>query len=396
MSKSKRGARRDQDDAGDSSGGLFNMDPNAPYRTHMLFPGRKDDDSSQADPRRSSGSPSFMKAMMSWGKRPSDPRAQPQELARYRGTPTKPPESGGTGPPAPPRGRGRGPMTREEAQRLREEELAGQGHGKDCFIIPQANLDRFLPDGVTLPREPRKSNNLINILEVDDPKIIVSFHLMGQLHPLNSMLTNPMVNSLDVHFNLSRNLLKCAQDLSAGEGYIFKNLEKDADYPYINYYVINKPRDEAGQFYTNNKLASHEALNASKLGYSLSHSMDLYDEVATIARPPVDPAHKKPTTDYTGYIICIYQVFKGDDGEKFERNWLYWTGARMLYKNLPRNVGLKRLTLHKSATGPNVNYILLVECSHFLDNINQAANLLPVLRARICGYTGIFRIVESF
>lgn len=397
MSKSKRGARRDQDDAGDSSGGLFNMDPNAPYRTHMLFPGRKDDDSSQTDPRRSSGSPSFMKAMMSWGKRPSDPRAQQaQELARYRGTPTKPPESGGAGPPAPPRGRGRGPMTREEAQRLREEELAGQGHGKDCFIIPQANLDRFLPDGVTLPREPRKSNNLINILEVDDPKIIVSFHLMGQLHPVNSMLENPMVNSLDVHFNLSRNLLKCAQDLSAGEGYIFKNLEKDADYPYINYYVINKPRDEAGQFYTNNKVASHQALNASKLGYSLSHSMDLYDEVATIARPPVDPAHKRPTTDYTGYIICIYQVFKGDDGEKFERNWLYWTGARMLYKNLPRNVGLKRLTLHKSATGPNVNYILLVECSHFLDNINQAANLLPVLRARICGYTGIFRIVESF
>ena len=49
-------------------------------------------------------------------------------------------------------------------------------------------------------------------------------------------------------------------------------------------------------------------------------------QVATIARPPVDPAHKRPTTDYTGYIICIYQVFKGDDGEKFERNWLYWTG----------------------------------------------------------------------
>ena len=48
----------------------------------------------------------------------------------------------------------------------------------------------------------------------------------------------------------------------------------------------------------------------------------------------------------------------------------------MLYKNLPRNVGLRRLTLHKSATGPNVNYILLVECSHFLDNINQV-NSLP-------------------
>ena len=59
--------------------------------------------------------------------------------------------SGGSGgPPAPPRGRGRGPMTREEAQRLREEEMAAQAQGKDCFIIPQANLDRFLPDGVTV------------------------------------------------------------------------------------------------------------------------------------------------------------------------------------------------------------------------------------------------------
>ena len=47
----------------------------------------------------------------------------------------------------------------------------------------------------------------------------------------------------------------------------------------------------------------------------------------------------------------------------------------MLYKNLPRNVGLRRLTLHKSATGPNVNYILLVECSHFLDNINQVRDM---------------------
>lgn len=63
------------------------------------------------------------------------------------------------------------------------------------------------------------------------------------------------------------------------------------------------------------------------------------------------------------------QVFEGDDGERFERNWLYWTGAhekyanfilimfnilyhhllgaRMLYRYLPRNAGLRRITLHK-------------------------------------------------
>ena len=51
---------------------------------------------------------------------------------------------------------------------------------------------------------------------------------------------------------------------------------------------------------------------------------------------------KRPTTDYTGYIICIYQVFKGDDGEKFERNWLYWTGNN---RHLPSNHIIRSLTL---------------------------------------------------
>lgn len=96
MSKSKRRGK-DLEDAGDSNTGLFNMDPNTPYRTHMLFPGRKEDDCGGPDPRRSSGSPGFVKAMMGWGsKRPSGAGGQApnsQEMARYnRGTPTRPPE----------------------------------------------------------------------------------------------------------------------------------------------------------------------------------------------------------------------------------------------------------------------------------------------------------------
>ena len=52
---------------------------------------------------------------------------------------------------------------------------------------------------------------------------------MGQLTPLNNMLANPLVSNLDVHFDVSRNLLKTAQQLNATEGYIFKNLEKDGE-----------------------------------------------------------------------------------------------------------------------------------------------------------------------
>ena len=57
-------------------------------------------------------------------------------------------------------------------------------------------------------------------------------------------------------------------------------------------------------------------------------------------------------------------------------------GARMLYKNLPKTVGLRRLSLHKSQTlhSTEVTYLLLVECTHFMDHIGEAANLLPILR----------------
>ena len=72
---------------------------------------------------------------------------------------------------------------------------------------------------------------------------------------------------------------------------------------------------------------SYDELCPSKTGYSCQHCIDLYDEVATIARPPVEPLSKRPVSDNTGYIVCVYRVFKGDDGEKFERNWLYWTGS---------------------------------------------------------------------
>ena len=74
----------------------------------------------------------------------------------------------------------------------------------------------------------------------------------------------------------------------------------------------------------------------------LELSVDLFEEMATIARPPLavpSPpdggggssagGSKRPLTDETGYIVCLYKVFRGDDGEKFERNWLFWTGERV-------------------------------------------------------------------
>jgi len=247
-------------------------------------------------------------------------------------------------------------------------------------------------------RGPAPPQPLINILlEVEDPKLAITFHMIGPLTSLTPHLDSPLATPASLIRQLAHDELAKAKELNANEGYLLKNMEKDSEYPYINYFVIQRPRDEVNEFYREARSSVYDCFSPTKLGYRCEHSIDLYAESATIARPPVDPLSKRPLGDLTGYIVCVYRVFKGDDGEKFERNWLYWTGARMLYKNLPKAVGLRRITLHKSIScDREVVYLLLVECTHFMDHIGEAANLLPVLRARICGYTGIYRVTESF
>lgn len=66
-------------------------------------------------------------------------------------------------------------------------------------------------------------------------------------------------------------------------------------------------------------------------------------------------------------------------------------GARMMYRYLPKSVGLRRITLHKSISQGDKMYLLICECSQLQDNLSAAAILLPALRARLCGYTGLYR-----
>lgn len=134
--------------------------------------------------------------------------------------------------------------------------------------------------------------------------------------------------------------------------------------------------------------------------YTAAHTLDLYSEVAAICRPPLQEPGVGVTrslTPYTGFIISVYKVFEGDDRETFERNWLYWTGARMLYRYLPKCAGLKRIALHKSlsARGDKM-YLLVCECSTLLQELSSTALLIPALRARLCGYTGLYRPIQSF
>lgn len=62
-----------------------------------------------------------------------------------------------------------------------------------------------------------------------------------------------------------------------------------------------------------------------------------------------------------------------------------------MYRYLPKSVGLRRITLHKSMSQGDKMYLLICECSQLQDNLSAAAILLPALRARLCGYIGLYR-----
>lgn len=114
--------------------------------------------------------------------------------------------------------------------------------------------------------------------------------------------------------------------------FFFSNVA--AAFPYIAYYVVNKNQSDPAEFFQTLRKSSWRKFDPQILRYTTGHTYDMFSEVATIARPPLQPSSKKPRTADTGYIVTIYKVFEGDDKEKFEKNWLYWTGSSFLLVNV--------------------------------------------------------------
>ncbi|XP_053966369.1 uncharacterized protein LOC128868373 isoform X6 [Anastrepha ludens] len=289
---------------------------------------------------------------------------------------------------------------------IRSEPISLSALDRDCFIIPVHSVDRFLPAGIPLPAPSSdgKTNSPLSILEVSDPKLCILVHLMSPLEPIDPMLESPLSHPLLKQRAVAAELVSEVQQANtAVGGMLLANMEKNADFPFISYYLINTTQTDPSHFYSGIRVSSLSKFEPKALKYTAAHTLDLYSEVAAICRPPLVLApnesggFKKTQTPATGYIISVFKVFEGDDGERFEKNWLYWTGARMLYRYLPRAAGLRRIALHKSTSqrGDKM-YLLVCECADLLKDISSAAFLIPALRARLCGYTGLYKPIQVF
>ncbi|GFT05069.1 uncharacterized protein TNCV_531211 [Trichonephila clavipes] len=258
-----------------------------------------------------------------------------------------------------------------------------------CLIISGNNIGRFLP-----PRHNPDPILSMRVIPIPERKyhVILEFEESPEPAKTPTSSSGLMVVTPDMSPSIREQLhlfsfLKETHVVAMGM--LLGNVEKITEFPFVTYLVVNGGRHELSQ-----KL---QCVESRPLSDPIRQRRFLagYEETITITKPPLT-FPEKPPSDKTGFVISLYQVLPGEDGLRFEQNWVMWTGARQLYRNAPDYLGLKRISVHKSVLPTKViNYCLLCEFSNILDHLTDACVVIDHLRARCCGFTGIYRILDS-
>lgn len=276
---------------------------------------------------------------------------------------------------------------------------------QDSLMIPAARMSHFFPAGHPIPTS--TSQGRLRLLEAPEQNLHVVFHMMGHATHVTPALCSPLQDLYTQHRDCVLKAFRAAVGgagvtNTALQGMVLVNLERGGEmgaveYPFMMVWVVDGRQCDARLVISKLRNLTLDVFDPAKTGFSCPHYFDTFEEVAMLARPPLEKLARKATTSATGYILTVFKVFVGDDSVKFERNWLGWTGARTLYKSLSSEVGLRRLTLHKSrAQSGMLHYVLLCDCSNFLTNIHQAVRAIPSLRMRLCGDMGLYRPISTY
>lgn len=143
---------------------------------------------------------------------------------------------------------------------------------------------------------------------------------MSPLESIEPILESPLAKPLIRQKNAAGELLQeVAQANTAVGGMLLANMEKNAEFPFISYYVLNTTHTDPLLFYNNMRTASLAKFDPKTIRYTAAHTLDLYSEVAMICRPPFSDlagGPKKSHTAATGYIISVYKVIPFSYSEK--------------------------------------------------------------------------------
>ncbi|XP_032455762.1 uncharacterized protein LOC100123617 isoform X6 [Nasonia vitripennis] len=118
------------------------------------------------------------------------------------------------------------PLLVQGSSPARSEPISLATLDRDCFIIPLASLERFLPAGVpSVPSADKKRpGSPLSVLEVEDPKQCILAHFMTTLEPLDPLLESPVSRPLVLQRDTAAELLSEIAP-SASQSILLANME---------------------------------------------------------------------------------------------------------------------------------------------------------------------------
>ncbi|MPC21718.1 hypothetical protein E2C01_014712 [Portunus trituberculatus] len=245
---------------------------------------------------------------------------------------------------------------------------------QDSLMIPAARMAQFFPAGHPIPTS--SNHGRLRLLEAPEQNIQVVFHMMGHATHVTPALCSPLQDLYTQHRDCVLKAFRAAVsgagvnnaalqgmvllnlerggEMGAGQPDHLKNLTPSIDvlhlhyqfgkifssfrmgcglyggaveYPFMMVWVVDGRQCDSRLVISKLRQLSLEVFDPAKTGFSCPHYFDTFEEVAMLARPPLEKLMRKATTSATGYILTVFKVFEGDDSVKFERNWLSWTGT---------------------------------------------------------------------
>ncbi|UYV71619.1 hypothetical protein LAZ67_8003870 [Cordylochernes scorpioides] len=142
---------------------------------------------------------------------------------------------------------------------------------------------------------------------------------------------------------------------------------------------------------------SFDFLKPDDLGEQFRVQQGVYTE---IRHYQPSPGLEPPNSDMKAYIFMGFKSLDSTFSEVLEDSWKDWTGARLVYLNLPHELGLSRLVFYRRTAPRNLDlfmYVVLAECTN-VGPANRARLLDFVQRLRVdrvFGYLSVYRNVAA-
>ncbi|KAI6190131.1 hypothetical protein M3Y97_00083700 [Aphelenchoides bicaudatus] len=198
------------------------------------------------------------------------------------------------------------------------------------------------------------------------------------------------------HSSMDRALAECNQIKQRpgfNQGLLLKSVEPSPMFSFLHYAIFNSNQTNDR---VHNSLADDPILAANSRSLSGNYE-ELYSiqKHCTFIEPSTLPSHR-----HAGFIVSNFKIMDRSRQQQLEKNWLYWSGAKEIYRYSPRAWMLRKITLLRVKTTElqAFAYVLLCEFGQILHPTNfiQAMDMCERLRGRVCGNFELYRVQYNY